>query len=320
MQILDLRRVRSSQLEELLQEEQRIWLEQLHWDYGPSAQLIARFIDSQSLSGFAALEQGRGIGYSFFVPEEHKALIGDLFVTAARAGTRIERELAAQVIEAMRTLPGLRRIEAQLIPFGPDSLRDCFARESFEIHSRLFMHVPLEEVRLEMEKKAPVTLRRWDDRDFEATAVAIVSSYAGHVDARINDQYQSVAGALKFLKNIIIFPGCGVFQPDTSFVALDGRGQLVGLVLGSMVAHRVGHITQICVLPEHQRQGLGGQLLAAALGAFGRKRYTAVSLTVTESNAHAVRLYERFGFRTAKRFDAFLWEAAPRGTTSGPAL
>jgi len=30
-----------------------------------------------------------------------------------------------------------------------------------------------------------------------------------HVDGEINDQYRSRAGALRFLKNIILLPGCG---------------------------------------------------------------------------------------------------------------
>lgn len=316
MEILDLRRVRSSQLKQLFEEEERIWFAQLHWDYRPSAQLISQFIDARALPGYAALEGGRGIGYSFFVSEEHKGLIGDLFVTGACSGQGVEGALASHVIQTLRALPQLRRIEAQLIPFGPDSLAYCFREENFEVHPRLFMHVPLAQARLATAGESPLALQRWDDRHFEATAMLIVRSYAGHVDSRINDQYQSLDGAMKFLKNIIIFPGCGLFQPETSYVAMDGRGQLAGVVLGSMVAPRVGHITQICVLPDFQGQGLGAHLLAASLEAFRRKRYDAVSLTVTASNAGAVRLYERFGFAAVKRFDAFLWDAGWRLSTS----
>jgi ribosomal protein S18 acetylase RimI-like enzyme len=32
------------------------------------------------------------------------------------------------------------------------------------------------------------------------------------------------------------------------------------------------------------------------------------SLTVTAANADAVSLYERVGFRTVRRFSAFVWE------------
>lgn len=319
MEILDLRRVRSSQLKELLDEEERNWFEQLHWDYRPSALLVSKFIDSRSLSGFAAIEEGRGIGYSFFVPEEHKALIGDLYVSGGCAGQGVERQLANQVIETLRALPRLKRIEAQLIPFGPETLSDSFAAESFEVYPRLFMYLPLAEAKFETHGEPPFSIRRWDDRYFEATATLIVRCYAGHVDSRINDQYQSFNGALRFLKNIIVFPGCGLFQADVSYVALTKQEELAGVILGSMVATRIGHITQICVLPESQGQGVGAHLLGVSLEACRRKRYTGVSLTVTESNAGAVRLYDRFGFSTIKRFDAFLWDAEAGLFTSGRA-
>ena len=319
MEILDLRRVRSSQFKQLFEEEQRSWFEELHWDYRPSAQLISQFIDARALAGFAALDGARGVGYTFFVSEEHKGLIGDLFVSRACTGQGIEGALAAHVIETLRALPRLRRIEAQLIPFGPDSLSRSLLDQKFEVHPRLFMHVPLPQARLAATGQAPAALWCWDDRYFEPTATLIIRSYAGHIDSHINDQYQSLDGALKFLKNIIIFPGCGLFQPDASYAAMDGHGQLAGVVLGSMVAPRVGHITQICVLPEWQGKGLGAHLLAASLEAFRRKRYDAVSLTVTGANLGAVRLYQRFGFTTVKRFDAFLWDAELRASTSGRA-
>ena len=35
---------------------------------------------------------------------------------------------------------------------------------------------------------------------------------AGHIDASINDQYRSLHGSLRFLHNIVRFPGCGVFD------------------------------------------------------------------------------------------------------------
>jgi ribosomal protein S18 acetylase RimI-like enzyme len=34
----------------------------------------------------------------------------------------------------------------------------------------------------------------------------------------------------------------------------------------------------------------------------------AASLTVTTSNTEAVSLYERVGFRTVRRFSAYVWE------------
>ena len=61
-------------------------------------------------------------------------------------------------------------------------------------------------------------LRAWKDSDFTAAGHLIAHAYEGHLDAIINDQYRSVAGSLRFLHNIVRFPGCGLFDPAPSRV------------------------------------------------------------------------------------------------------
>jgi ribosomal protein S18 acetylase RimI-like enzyme len=113
---------------------------------------------------------------------------------------------------------------------------------------------------------------------------------------------------VKFLRNIIILPGCGQFLPDASFVVHgtvhDG---LIGAVLTSAVAPGVGHTTQICVLPGEQHRGLGRMLLEASIGALRQRRFHSLSLTVTSANSRAVELYERAGFHTLRTFAAAVW-------------
>ena len=64
-------------------------------------------------------------------------------------------------------------------------------------------------------------IRPWGDADFQLVAALISAAYQHHVDAEINDQYQSMAGSLRFLNNIIRFPGCGTFDLSSSFLAFD---------------------------------------------------------------------------------------------------
>jgi ribosomal-protein-alanine N-acetyltransferase len=70
----------------------------------------------------------------------------------------------------------------------------------------------------------------------------------------------------------------------------------------------VGHVTQVCVLPEYRSRRIGESLLAAATADLSRRNFSTLSLTVTEANAHAVELYRRLGFDTKRVFDAFVWE------------
>jgi ribosomal protein S18 acetylase RimI-like enzyme len=137
----------------------------------------------------------------------------------------------------------------------------------------------------------------------------ITAAYRGHVDSDINDQYRSLAGSLRFLNNIVRFPGCGTFDPQGSFVVVHRRSRSpVGLILCSQVRPDVGHITQICVLPEYRSVGLGVALLAAATRSLRERAFRSISLTVTQANDRAITLYKRIGFESNRIFDAFVWE------------
>jgi ribosomal protein S18 acetylase RimI-like enzyme len=83
---------------------------------------------------------------------------------------------------------------------------------------------------------------------------------------------------------------------------------LVGMILCSRVRHDVGHVTQICVLPEYRSQGIGASLLAMAEANLRQRKFSLLSLTVTEMNERAVELYQHLGFHTQRVFDAFVWE------------
>jgi ribosomal protein S18 acetylase RimI-like enzyme len=154
-----------------------------------------------------------------------------------------------------------------------------------------------------------IETRRWSEQDYQSAAAIITTAYRGHVDAEINDQYRTLSGSLRFLNNIVRFPGCGTFDPDSSFVAVHKRSRtLVGLILCSRVRDDVGHVTQVCVLPEYRSHGIGETLIAAATGNLRQRKFSMLSLTVTEANARAVELYVRLGFDKKRVFDAFVWE------------
>jgi ribosomal protein S18 acetylase RimI-like enzyme len=61
-----------------------------------------------------------------------------------------------------------------------------------------------------------------------------------------------------------------------------------------------GSIQNLGVVPEHRGQGLGSQLLLAALAGFAQVGLMRASLEVTAQNVDAIRLYRRMGFRRVK--------------------
>jgi ribosomal protein S18 acetylase RimI-like enzyme len=92
-------------------------------------------------------------------------------------------------------------------------------------------------------------------------------------------------------------------------VALDRRAKsLIGLILCSRVRADVGHVTQVCILPEYRSRGIGESLMAATESNLRKRNFALLSLTVTDANARAVGLYRRLHFDLKKVFDAFVWE------------
>jgi ribosomal protein S18 acetylase RimI-like enzyme len=151
---------------------------------------------------------------------------------------------------------------------------------------------------------------RWNYRDADGVARLIQLAYATHVDSQINDQYSSEAGAHRFLRNITQTLACGEFLRDASFVLRPhGEPQPAGVILASKVDDGVAHITQICVMPGYQRNGIGRMLMDASIGALRARRYHDLTLTVTSANRTAAGLYESLGFRTLRKFCAGVWRA-----------
>jgi ribosomal protein S18 acetylase RimI-like enzyme len=313
VEILDLRHFSSADLRPLLEDESQVWSRLLSWDYSGSSDMILRYVDAKILPGYAAIERGRILGYAFFVYEGSKGVIGDLFVangSRVPEAHAVEAQLLLHVIETLQQSPGVHRIEAQLLLHETGVVARPFAAQGFQRHGRLFMVLPL---------SAPanptpaldheIEIRRWSEQDYQSAAAVITAAYRGHVDGEINDQYRNLTGSLRFLNNIVRFPGCGSFDPESSFVAVHKRSHtLAGLILCSRVRHDVGHVTQVCVLPEYRSRRIGESLMAATTANLRQRNFSMLSLTVTEANSRAVELYRRLGFDTKRVFDAFVWE------------
>jgi ribosomal protein S18 acetylase RimI-like enzyme len=247
------------------------------------------------------------------VYEGSKGVVGDLFVangSRLENAREVELKLLTHVIETLQQSPGIHRVEAQLLAHESGSVARPFLDQGFQRHPRLFMVLELGKIAPVVPPTHPeVDIRRWIEADYQPAAAVITAAYRGHVDAQINDQYHTLGGSLRFLNNIVRFPGCGLFDAESSFAALDRKAKnLIGLILCSRVRGDVGHVTQVCVLPEYRSRGIGESLLAATAGSLRKRGFSMLSLTVTEANARAVTLYRRLNFESKRIFDAFVWE------------
>jgi ribosomal protein S18 acetylase RimI-like enzyme len=315
-ELVDLRKLSSMHLENLLEEETREWDKVLDWDFKKSADLVRRFLDLRALSGCALIDDKQAVGYSYFVLEEHKGLIGDLYLVPEHRSAATENLLLHGALAGLVTGSQASRIEAQLMLILPDPKRVLPGAEFLSTYDRNFMLLDLGAPPPLPDKSARrrAHIEKWSDHHHDAAAQLIASAYTGHIDSRINDQYRSVAGARRFLYNIVQYPGCGSFFRPASYVAFDlARGWMSGLSLTSIVGPEAGHITQICVAPEVRGTGVGYELLRRTLITLCEHGCKKVSLTVTTANREAVTLYERIGFHTIRTFCAYVWEGFARG-------
>jgi ribosomal protein S18 acetylase RimI-like enzyme len=310
MEIVNLRTVRPRTLEPLFQEQAVFWSEQFLWDYRPALDMIRRFLEARSLEGFAAMENGLAAAYCFYVLEDRKGLIGDCFIAPRFSGAGLGLQLLAQVLAALTANPSVSRIETHILPPDPQ-VQDFLTAQHFHLSERQFMRLKLGDIpRPAAPQISGLLLEPFHTRYTAGGARLIQLAYATHVDGEINDQYRSEAGADRFIRNLMQTPASGHFLREASFILRPrSESQPAGMVLASRVAPHVAHITQICVLPGYQHNGLGRRLMQASIQALQEEGYRELTLTVTSSNISAVRLYESLGFRTIRRFFAGVWQA-----------
>jgi GNAT superfamily N-acetyltransferase len=320
--ILDLRHFSSESIRPVLEAENRVWAELLQWDYRASSTLLLRYLEARVLPGFVAIENGRVVGYTFCVYEDRKAVIGDVFALAdsacGRTQTEIEATLLRHLLEMLKNSPGVERIESQLLLHRHALHAETFSEGGFSLYQRNFMDCALDAGPEDASARGArwvallaarsLELRPWHENDFQPAGSLIAKSYEGHLDGTINDQYRSVSGSLRFLHNIIRFPGCGAFDAEASLVLVDrSGGALVGLILCSRVREDVQHVTQLCLATRARGFGLGALLLETAAERLAQRGFKTLSLTVTEGNTRAQALYRRVGFVERHIFDAMVW-------------
>jgi ribosomal protein S18 acetylase RimI-like enzyme len=319
--IIDIRRFEADDFSTLLEAESQAWYERLRWDFAASARVINACLREQRLSGYALVREGRIRGYCFFFYDGEKSVIGDLFVHPEVSGLGHEGRLLDHVLETLLATPGLRRIEAQLPHYEREDLQARFPAPTFQTYLRRFMRLPLEnspravasgekpaDGREKPAAHADIQLIPWERRFNDEASDLLYQAYQHHVDAIINDQYSSLTGSKRLIENIVNLQGCGEFLWRVSRLAVHRPSQrLAGILAVSGIRPHTAHIPQVAVAGPFQGLGVGTALMEAAFQDLPRQGFEEVTLTVTDSNAGAVRLYERLGFQTFKTFGAFIY-------------
>src|SRR5271169_1805297 len=113
--VAELGRFSAEDLGPLLDEALVAWNRDFDWDFAPAAELVRDFLERHALNGFALMRGSRVVGYAYYVCEETKSLIGDLYVMEEFRKVETENALLQAVLAELWRTPAVRRVEAQLM-------------------------------------------------------------------------------------------------------------------------------------------------------------------------------------------------------------
>lgn len=317
MRIIPLAQADLRGLESLFDEQCDEWLQLLGWDYTGPSRLVRQVAHQRELSGFAAVSGGATIGFAYYIVEERRCSIGDIYVSREARGAGADRLMAAAILERLGRLPRMRRIESQCVGVGNEGANELFESEGFQRFDRYYMRADLARLDriISQQEKARrgslrgISLRAWEEDDFTQAARVIYRSYRGKHDSRINSQYATEEGCAELMMILTDHIWCGDFLPQVSRVAIHpATGKQVGVLLASRISAGTGHIGQISVDPAYQGLGIGRRMIYDALSEYHGRGFNSASLAVTSANAAALHLYESCGFRTIHTFPVFYRE------------
>jgi GNAT superfamily N-acetyltransferase len=305
LQVVDLSAVRPAELEGLWQREEQLWRERLFWDVSDRLAALRRVVQRGDLSGKAVRVGARIVGYAYFVIVGHLGVISSLAVTPD-CSTGATGLLLHDTIDKIRRT-GVPRIEGPFVSVDGPWLPPLFEREGFRTDWREFLRCELRRAQQPVSPPALVQLEPLRGSDLREAAVIMLAAYHGGVDAEMGQRYRTYEGCELVLQNLLGQSGGGIPILEASAIARH-RGRGIGFIILTEIAARQGHLPQVAVLPEYQRQGLGRLLVSNGLSRLAELGFDTLSLIVSQLNRPALRMYQLMGFQSVLSFPAFTWE------------
>ncbi len=292
----------------LMEEEEKAWMSDLSWDYSPIRQILVSFVKQKLLPGYVAVNEQEAVGYTYFLVNHAKGIIGSLYTSKTGCSQKTVEELLSLAISSLKDSQHIKRVEAQIMPFNNRNLTATFTQHGFSYYPRYYMDLDLD-VRPRTAGISPMErITPWNSEYLEQAAEMTMLSYGSQTDAEICEDYRTKAGCESYLRSLVENPGCGIFMPETSFMGLDAQGSPCGFVISCRISGGAAMIPQIAIHPSYQGRGLGNVLMNRAFEQLKASGFHTVSLTVTKKNRRAFDWYQRLGFKIRKEFGAYVWQ------------
>jgi ribosomal protein S18 acetylase RimI-like enzyme len=310
VQVVDLCTVTAPELDDLWQYEVRLWHDRLLWDVSGAFAALRRIVGRGGLPGKAVRVHDRTVGYTYYGIDGHLGVITGLVVLPDWSRSDVGETLLKNTIHEMQR-QGVSRIESRFISADCPWLGAALETQGFRTYWREFLRCELRPLRWPGRIQALVSLEPWQETHLGEAAAILQAAYAGGIEAEILALYRSMDGCRTVLDNIVNQGSCGVLVPEASAIA-QNRGRGLGFVVVTEVALRQGHLPQVAVLPEYQRQGIGRGLLDYSLRRLAEGGFETLSLIVSRANNRALTLYQAMGFQSVLAFPVGIWERSKR--------
>jgi len=302
---VDLSAVGPAELEGLWQREAQLWRERLLWDLSDTVGALRRVVDRGGLSGKAVRVDARIVGYAYYQIVQRVGVISSLVVSPHCSTDAAGLLLLETVDEIRRT--GMSRIESSFVAIDGPWLPPLFEREGFRTYWREFMRCELRRTQQPVSPPTLVQLEPLRGSDLREAAALMQAAYNGGVDAEIGLHYRTYEGCELVLQNLLNEGGGGIPILEASAIARH-RGRGIGFIIFTEIAARQGHLPQVAVLPEYQRQGLGRLLVSYGSSRLAELGFETLSLIVSRLNGPALKMYQVMGFESALSFPVFTWD------------
>jgi ribosomal protein S18 acetylase RimI-like enzyme len=302
--------LRSAQLAPVLEAERRDWSERLDWDFEPALAALRYMLDAQVLPGAAVAEEGRVLGYAYYLFRDQRALVGGLYFLPEVRDGDWPRLVLQRVLEELERQPLMRSIEGQLLFPGPErSARPLLRTGGFELLERRFLRLERPAAWPRPGGPPDLALRPIPEGMLDDLALVMAHAYRDHPDARMSSLYHSFDGCARLIQALVLRDGCGPCDPSLSLMATV-RDAPVGAVVVSRISRGSFFVSQVFVHPRYQGQGIGRVLVGAVVDALARRQPgVRLSLTVSRENRRAYDWYIRLGFADLLPHYAFMKSA-----------
>lgn len=151
--------------------------------------------------------------------------------------------------------------------------------------------VPLE-LRLSPRKpSSPWSARNVRETDVDALAILLHAAFRGTID----DEGETFADARAEIERTLS-GGYGRFLPEASFAIEEGEFLASACLVSWFEPHDAPLVVFSMTRPEARRRGMARFLLQRSIDALIARRYSRLTLIVTEGNDAAQALYESLGF------------------------